>query len=209
VPAALFEIFYMKLAENVLADDVGQENLVILSKDAFFYDLAQQPDASWWDDQTTESNESREEILLASIADAVAYLNENIGGDMDDWTWGALHTATFVSDPLGQVDLTAWLVNRGPFPADGGTDLVNASSWRWSDPAAVRGHPSMRMLVDMSDFEASRVVIPTGQSGHPFHEHYDDMIELWLNGEYHPMLFNRTTIEAAAADHLILRPPSD
>lgn len=209
VPAALFEIFYMQLAENVLADDVGEEHYAILSKDAFFYDLAEQPDASWWDDQSTSGSESREEILLASIADAVAYLNENVGSNMDDWTWGALHTATFVSDPLGQVDITAWLVNRGPFPTDGGTDLVNASSWRWSDPAVVRGHPSMRMLVDMSNFDASRTIIPTGQSGHPFHEHYDDMIELWLNGEYHPMLFDRTTVEAAAADHLLLQPTSN
>ncbi len=209
VPATLFEIFYMKLAENVLADDVGQENYADLSSDVFFYDLAGQPDASWWDDQSTDSSESREEILLASITDAVAYLKENVGGDMDDWNWGALHTATFVSDPLGQVDLTAWLVNRGPFPADGGSDLVNATSWWWGEPAVVRAHPSMRMLVDMSNFDASQAILPTGQSGHPFSEHYDDMIELWLNGEYHPMLHARSTVEAAAEELLVLRPASD
>ncbi|MCI0398632.1 MAG: penicillin acylase family protein [Chloroflexi bacterium] len=45
-----------------------------------------------------------------------------------------------------------------------------------------------------------------GQSGHPFSPHYDDMIELWLNGQYHPMLFSREAVEAAARDHLVLRP---
>jgi penicillin amidase len=62
------------------------------------------------------------------------------------------------------------------------------------------------MIVDMADFEASRAVIPTGQSGHPYHAHYDDMIELWLNGQYHPMLFGREAVEAAAVDHLVLQP---
>ena len=58
----------------------------------------------------------------------------------------------------------------------------------------------------MSDFDASQTVIPTGQSGHPFNPHYDDQIELWLNGQYHPMRFSREAVEAAAVDHLILQP---
>ena len=64
----------------------------------------------------------------------------------------------------------------------------------------------MRMIVDLSDFDASRWVIPTGQSGHPYNPHYDDQIDLWINGDYLPMLSSREAIEAAATDHLILEP---
>jgi penicillin amidase len=64
----------------------------------------------------------------------------------------------------------------------------------------------MRMIVDLSDFDASRGVIPTGQSGHPYHPHYDDQIELWLNGEYRPMWFTREAVEGAAVEHLVLEP---
>ncbi len=64
----------------------------------------------------------------------------------------------------------------------------------------------MRMIVDLSDFDASRWIIPTGQSGHPYHPNYDDQIELWLNGDYLPMLSSRAAVEAAAVDHLILQP---
>jgi penicillin amidase len=127
---------------------------------------------------------------------------------MNTWTWGSIHTATFPSTPLGQsgIGLVESLVNRGPYPADGGTSIVNANSWSWSAPAAVSGHPSMRMIVDMADFNASVTVLPTGQSGHPQHPHYDDMIPLWLNGEFHPMRWDRDEIVETAVDLLILEP---
>jgi penicillin amidase len=64
----------------------------------------------------------------------------------------------------------------------------------------------MRMIVDLSDFDASQTIHTTGQSGHPYHEHYDDMIQLWADGEYHPQWFTRDGIESAAVDHLVLEP---
>lgn len=208
VGASIFEIFYMQLAHNVLADDVGEDNVSDVHQAIYFHRLANDPAARWWDDITTPEVETREDILTRSLQDAIIWLKENRGGDMKSWTWGSLHQATFVSNPLGAsgISLIENIVNRGPFPADGGSDLVNANSWRWSEPAAVSSHPSMRMIVDMSNFDASRAVIPTGQSGHPFNAHYDDMIELWLNGQYHPMIFSREAVEAAAKDHMVLQP---
>ena len=208
VAASLFEIFYMQLARNVLADDVGEENVGDAHSIIYFHQLAGDPAARWWDDTTTAATETREDILLRSLTDAVAWLTETLGGDMDDWTWGSLHQATFASTPLGESGIgpIEALVNRGPFPADGGSDLVNANNWSWDEPAAVQSHPSMRMIVDLSDFDASQTVIPTGQSGHPGNRHYDDQIELWLNGQYHPMHFSREAVEAAAVDHLVLQP---
>ena len=45
-----------------------------------------------------------------------------------------------------------------------------------------------------------------GQSGHPFSGHYDDQIDLWLNGQYLPMRSSRAAVEEAAVDHLVLQP---
>ncbi len=64
----------------------------------------------------------------------------------------------------------------------------------------------MRMIVDLSDLDASLAIHPTGQSGHPGHKHYDDMIDLWLNGEYHPMHFTQEAVEAGSGDILLLKP---
>jgi penicillin amidase len=211
VPAALFEIFYMNLVNRVLTDDVGEENVRSVYSPIFFHQLAQQPNATWWDDSNTDAEESPEDIVLLALTDTQAWFEENVGDNINEWTWGTIHTATFVSAPLGQsgVGPIENIVNRGPFAADGGRDIVNANGWSWGNPAQVTGHPSMRMIVDFSDFDASQSVVPTGQSGHPYHEHYDDQIELWLNGQYHPMLFGREAVEGAAASHLTLEPSDE
>ena len=46
----------------------------------------------------------------------------------------------------------------------------------------------------------------TGQSGHPYSGHYDDMIDRWRNVEYHPMLWTQDQVEAAAVNRLTLHP---
>ncbi len=63
---------------------------------------------------------------------------------------------------------------------------------------------SYRQIVDLADWDASRAVHTTGQSGHPASKHYDDMIQLWLRGELHPMLWSREQVEANAEGRLVL-----
>ncbi len=212
VATALFEMFYWHLSPAILNDDLGtaEEDFFWYSRPqhVFLYELAEQPDAAWWDNGETTAVETRDDILLQALGESVAWLAENVGGDMDNWTWGAIHTSTFESLPLGQsgVGPIEALVNRGPYPTDGGSGIVNATSWSTDEPAIVSWIPSMRMIVDMSNLDASQTVIPTGQSGHPGNPHYDDQIELWLNGEYHPMLWSDTAVQSAAADTLVLQP---
>ena len=208
VPAALFEIFYMQLAQATLADEVGEDNVSSFGGRVLFHQLAANADAVWWDDTATDVQETQADILLGALTETVAWFEENVGDDMNEWTWGNIHTATFVSNPLGESGIgpIESIVNRGPFPADGSGSIVNANSWRWSNPAVVAGHPSMRMLVDMSDFDASEWIIPTGQSGHPYHPNYDDQIEPWLNGEYLPMVWSEEMVQETAVNHLILQP---
>lgn len=208
VAASIFELFYAHLAEPTLADEVGEENVPNVTSPLFFYELAADATSRWWDDIDTPEVETRETVLLQALSDGVEWLEAELGSDMETWTWGNLHQATFVSQPLGLsgIGLIESIVNRGPFPADGGNGIVNAAGWDPSQPASITWHPSMRMIVDLSDLDASRSVIPTGQSGHPYHPHYDNEIPLWLDGEYHPMLFSRQAVENAAEDVLTLEP---
>ena len=206
----IFELFLLKLYPAIVQDEIGQENVETLQRrnNIFMYQIANEPQSPWWDNVNTPEKETREDILRQALAEALAWLQENQSGDMASWQWGDLHQAPFISDPLGKsgVGLVESLVNRGPFPADGGNSLVNAMSWDLENPALVNRHPSMRMLVDMGDFEASQMVIPTGQSGHPGNPYYDDQAPLWLNGEYHPMLWSQEAVAAAAVDTLVLQP---
>jgi len=65
--------------------------------------------------------------------------------------------------------------------------------------------PSMRMVVDLSNFDASRWIQLTGESGHAFSKHYSDQLDLWRTGQTVPMRWDAGAIKHDATDVLILR----
>jgi penicillin amidase len=174
------------------------------------YQLAQTPDDIWWDDTNTpDITETRDDILRRSLAEGYDLAVKALGEDRTKWSWGALHTSTFVSNPLGVsgIDLIESIVNRGPVATSGGSSIVNATGWNAASGSfEVRSVPSMRMIVDFSDLDQSLAVHTTGQSGHPYSEHYSDMIEAWRRIEYFPMRFSREQVEADAVSRLTLKP---
>jgi penicillin amidase len=115
-----------------------------------------------------------------------------------------------VSNPLGAsgIDLIENIVNRGPFPTSGGGEIINATGWNAARGFEVRTGPSERVIYDLGDFGNSVAVHTTGQSGHPYSPHYSDMVDMWRNIEYQPLLWTREQVEAAAVNHLVLTPDS-
>ncbi|MFN8378780.1 MAG: penicillin acylase family protein [Anaerolineae bacterium] len=212
--AALWAYYTAHVLNNVFTDQLPEDSTVSAHNLFALAQLVDDPTNAWWDDVTTaDVAETRDDILKASFAEAVASAQAQLGTDRSKWTWGALHTATFVSNPLGVsgISLIEDLVNRGPFAVNGGNEIVNATGYspiKALDTGvfAVAGHPSMRTILDASNWDNSRSIIPTGQSGHPFSPHYADQIEQWANIEYHPMPFSRAAVEAATVDRLVLNP---
>jgi penicillin amidase len=207
--AALFEQFAMRLLANTFGDQLPEDVGASYHQMQALIELMQQPDHAWWDDVSTSDQELRDDILTRSFREGYEAAVTSMGANREEWAWGKLHTATFVSNPLGAsgINLIENMVNRGPVETSGGGEIVNATSW-----AADRGSfevgslPSMRMIVDLSDFDNSRTIHTTGQSGHPFSPHYGDMIDPWRNIENKPMLFSREAVELGTANRLILNP---
>ena len=166
------------------------------------------PDAAWWDDRTTDAVEQRDDILAAAMADAVAELDELLGGDPASWQWGEVHTLSLRHGTLGESGIAPVeaLFNLDPVPTSGGAAVVNATSWNAAAGYEVVAVPSMRMVVDLADLDASRWVNLTGVSGHAFHPHYDDQVDLWRTGATIPMWSSRDAVEAAATGTLVLQP---
>lgn len=167
------------------------------------------PDSHWWDDTTTPEVETRDDILLASLADARTEMVDLLGDDSADWDWGALHIARFENQTLGQSGIgpIEWLFNRtAPARVGGGNDLVNSIGWNPALSYEVDWLPSQRMVVDLSDLDASEFIHTTGQSGHAFATNYDSMIEMWVDGEYGPMPWTREAVDAGTTDRLLLSP---
>jgi len=45
-----------------------------------------------------------------------------------------------------------------------------------------------------------------GQSGQPGSPYYDDLLPLWAEGKYFPLIYSRARIERETAHRLVLRP---
>ena len=107
---------------------------------------------------------------------------------------------------MGGFPLIKRTFNQGPFPAAGGSGIINATGWNPEDPYLIDWLPSMRMIVDLNDLTNSLSIHTTGQSGHAYHPHYIDQAELWRKIYYHPMLWDADQIERQAEALLILSP---
>ena len=84
---------------------------------------------------------------------------------------------------------------------------MDATAWDASSGSfAVTAAPSMRMVVDLGDLDASTWVTLTGASGHPASVHYADQFGPWSRGETFPWPFTQAATEADARDRLTLTP---
>ena len=171
--------------------------------------MAVNPNDPFWDDKTTKDvTETMPDILRKSFSDGVSELEEMFGKDVSKWKWGDMHASTFRNGTLGEsgISLIEDLFNRGPVPTGGGEALVNATGWSVRDGYETNWLPSMRMIVDLSNLNNSLTVHTTGQSGHAYHPHYDDMASLWANIKYYPMWWEQDSVITYAEGHLVLTP---
>ncbi len=173
--------------------------------------LLEQPDAAWWDDRSTVAVvEGRDEMLGQALVSARRELTVELGRNPAKWQWGRLHTVDARHPVLGGDDVPALvrrLVNPGPVSVPGGTSIVNAMAWdAGSGSFAVTSAPSMRMVVDLGDLDASTWVAQTGVSGHPASVHYDDQLGPWSRGETFAWPFSAEAVEDASRDELRLVP---
>jgi penicillin G amidase len=208
--AALFEALRLHLLRLTYSDELG-ESLTFRATSPLSMALVNHlsdPNSPWFNNINTGQVERRDDILLQALDAAVAELSETLGKDMSKWRWGELHTATFTNAALGQsgIGLIESIFNRGPVAVDGSIATLNNTGYSMANPYTVRTVPSYRLIVDLGDLANSLAMHTTGQSGHPFHRHYDDMIDPWRNFEYHPLLFEQAGVEADAQSTLILRP---
>ncbi|QTE28956.1 penicillin acylase family protein [Pengzhenrongella sicca] len=173
--------------------------------------MLDRPDDPWWDDRTTVGVvEGRNEILTQALTSARNELTVELGKTTSDWSWGKLHVAAPQHAVLGgeaAPELVRRLVNPTPRAVAGGSSIVNATSWDAAqDSYAVTSAPSMRMVVDLDDLDASTWVTLTGSSGHPASSHYSDQLGPWAAGETFAWPFTAGAVDDAARDRLTLQP---
>ncbi len=207
--AAVFNAFWRHLLQNTFDDELPKQYWP--DGGSRWNDVMRHLDGSsaWWDDKSTSDTvETRPDIMKKSFQDGVAELEKIFGKDTSKWNWGEMHAATFRNGTLGEsgVGLIEGLFNRGPYRVSGGEAIINATGWSVKDGYETNWLPSMRMIADMSNLSNSVTVHTTGESGHAYNKHYDDMVPLWANIQYYPMMWDEQTVTQDPEGHLVLKP---
>jgi len=139
---------------------------------------------------------SYDALLLACYREAVDTLTKKFGADSKDWTWGRLAQVSFPHPleklgPMGQ----RFATRTFPQNADGSMPTVNAGA-----------RVSLRFIADLSDWDATRLCLPLGESGDPTNPHREDQFDEWRNVAPSLVPFSDAAIASATREILSLIP---
>ncbi|ELR70578.1 penicillin acylase II [Fulvivirga imtechensis AK7] len=143
------------------------------------YIMKNYPDHEFVDVDSTQKKETLTELINYSFRQALATLEQWKEERKMDYTWGN-YKGTFIRH---LADLGGSLAGFSHYnvQVNGVADAINSTK---------RNHgPSQRLIVEMSSPPRAWGIYPGGQSGNPGSIWYDNLIDLWRDGKYIPLLF--------------------
>lgn len=162
----------------------------------------------WWDNvKTTSKKESRTEIITSSFLNALTFLENQLGENVDNWLWKRVISLEH-EHAIGKAGgVLRSIFNVGPFETIGGNEVINNQIFKLDSTGVykITAGPSTRRVIDFSDIENSSAILPTGQSGNVFSEHYKDQAQKFIDGKFVTMSLNEAEIKKSA-NVLVLQP---
>lgn len=149
---------------------------------------------------------SRDQLLVSTLTAAYKDMIKKHGENREAWRWGNMNTVRL--EPF-----TVPGAERKAIDDCKPTQGVAAGGSRWSvnlaipskeDPTKVAFGPSVRLVLDVGDWDNSRAVNMPGQSGDHDSPHFCDLFEHWAEGATFPLLFSRRAIEKELSQRIIL-----
>jgi penicillin G amidase len=200
--------FYLK---NTFEDEMGETRFKQFLKTHIMKQCiafqTKNGNSSWWDNINTKNKkETRADIINLSFKQAVASLDIQLNSIVKDWTWNRVHRVEF-KHPLGNVGILRPFFNVGVFDIAGSNEVINNTLFDYSDDKVhtVKGGPSTRRIIDFSDIENCLGILPTGNSGNPMSEFYNNQAKKYTEGKYRKMKMNKLEI-INSSTKIILNP---
>jgi len=192
VAAAIFHVFYHHLMQELLAPGLGEEIFAayveIFNQSIAPVEMILRNPASPW-----LAGRSLTQLVRSALVGACTELRNRLGPDLHRWHWGRLHSLS-MNHAFNRVSVLRPLFSLGPFPSGGDNFTVNLGFYRHSQPYQHTVGASLRMIVEPGQNFRSKFMLPSGQSGHPFAEHFGDQTVRWQSQEY---------IELSGVDELV------
>jgi len=175
VPAAF--ISWWKNFKSLLWDEMDSEE-VALNQPTDFQTISLFKSglpAMLIDNKSTEKPELLQDIVQMSYDSMKTDLNTWIESHELPLTWGNFKHTSVIH--LARIPA----FSRMNIQVNGEDDAVNSTKPNHG--------PSQRLVVEMTSPPRAWAVIPGGQSGNPGNPAYDNMINMWRDGEYYPLQF--------------------
>jgi penicillin amidase len=197
-PAALYEVWLGIVTRETAALNVPQ-SVRSIAEGWDPYQLA-----NFLDDPSRRGRDAQVAMLRTSLHEAWGEMEKLQGPEPARWSWGQLHKVRF-RHPLDQVPDAAAVMDLGRVARPGDEYTVNATGYPEDSFDQVSG-ASYREILDLADWDHSVAVNVPGQSGQPGSPHYSDLLPLWSEGKYFPLVYSREAVEREATDRLVLEP---
>ena len=210
VGPVIYNRFVYEFQKNTFSDELGKgynqfANTPFIEK--VLPVQSERESSVWWDNVSTKNKiETKQEIVTTSFNNAFQFLKNQLGENVEDWKWERVITVEY-KHAVGEVPALRKVFNVGPFVTTGGDQVINNQIYDIDSTGVykVKAGPSTRRIVDFSDVDNSLAILPTGQSGRVFSEHYKDQYRKYLNGEFVKMKLNQLEI-IKSENVLILKP---
>ncbi|MCH2021088.1 MAG: penicillin acylase family protein [Saprospiraceae bacterium] len=200
----LIDLIFVK--SNTIRGKVTNTEISIFDITEFFghdtttiLKLLNNPRSCWWE-------VTPQQTLILALVNTEAFLTTNVGADFNSWKWGKLHKikskhALGVKKPLDEI------FDIGNVAIGGDTDtLCQVAFLPGKHYGGSMVAASYRQLIDMGDFSNSKCIAPIGQSGNLESPHYQDQFDMWIKGEYKPMIWSKEQLENYTLYKTSLRP---
>ncbi|KAA2212302.1 penicillin acylase family protein [Teichococcus oryzae] len=202
--AALFEVFLTKHLKprllTALATDASLRPLLLPQDTESLLRVMEQPDSRLGPDPAG----ARDALLAGCLVAAFRDCGERMGLSPSEWSWGRLHRGYF-SHALSALGADQGKLDVGSFPLGGSASTPMHTGYRPSDFRCNYG-ASVRLVMDVGEWDRSLCMNAPGQSGDPASPHYADLAPLWARGEYVPLLYSRGAVDAMVTHRIRLQP---
>jgi penicillin amidase len=193
--AALFEVWLNKYLGPLVAKAEGATPEVV----PLLMPFDSPSIVSWLENAETSSRHIA--AIQQSLTDAWAECASLMGADATQWAWGDIHKLE-LRHPLQSLTEDDWSIE--PLALGGSSSTLNYATYRLHDFSVVAG-PSVRMVIDVGDWDNSLFVNNPGQSGLPSSEHYKDLLANWQEASPVPLLYSRERIDKVTTTKIMLR----
>ena len=210
VAALIFQELFRNVALETFRDELGEELVTKVLDDWNFWQerfekMMVIEDHAWIDDQRTNTIESKADIILRGAKATQISLQEKLGTEMQNWTWGRLHTITFLNPIRRKGFGTEWVGGRTDAMGGSGETLYRAT-YKFNEPYQIRVTAALRMVADLSDPDKVLAVMGGGVVGRTFSAHQGDQIDSYLDGTKEYWWFSDEKIKEYQTSELTFHP---